>query len=959
MSLILYSSTFKTQYDREYTIKIRKKDTTGTTQYFDLSSEGFILKYDQGSNLRLAELMPSVLTFGFIIKNEVERLFVKDLLSAPRGEYYIRVYRSGLTDVYWAGWIEPGFDSYSDTAYPYKTDIRATDSLDVVVDKYTNVQNLIPTDNFKDLRFPMNILADKYDFTTLFATPLYNFAIQWKNNQGSTDPLIDPSTETFYNRQAFVDNNIDFPNIIRDIYSEIKGVYKSFACRVFFSEGQYRVIQDNTYNFAYKEWIYLNPEQSTAYQINTPNNQISVDNSLLPTDTNNAVAISGATHTFDPELNSVRANFVFGDAGAVFDPSENYINLTTIGILGGGSANMLLSLNLQTQQTHLMPNPSGPYQPLGVSGGVQQNNLQGLATSTLFTCKFKSGSYYLNCNINLNSSDNGSNVSLGNFEWTQDANNEVRVQGTAQNPFCTPIFDYAYPNATTTIKLYFTDLEIPAPPFFGELQFSYSTFITFLSAVPDIPLTESYDDIIISVPNWFNPPAAPLTTLQQINTMAQMGGPTMIINPCTLAYAANNTNNQGAVYMAQQTPSVTNPDFNLGDVKLGVVLGDSDSIKTLAYNNSGTYTPITGMKNVNYGSFISPTRLLCREYLKGQNKPVNIWQGSIESTNYEAYKYLYFEDYINTTPSKWIFTQGSYNAADERWSGSWYKLDVNETEVFNETEDINNDIDPPFEPGPDVPNDNPPKGRTSVKIPKGNNVNNAVLSLIKSNEIGIITNIIPAGIYTDGDEFDLTGIKCELKINQKIMLCDNNAGNFTHLETFAAKAAGSIKISIKAKTLSRDYPIGSVLIIQSNDLTNVITSAPNLALGVTANRIYIKPDQFKTWSSSSIQSYSRDTLGSVQPSSYASRTKVYASTFVPAGYKVTGFEVFSSQNRAIQALSARIANDSVASIGTGTANTFQLITAWNSVNGDYFILTYEIGASSDEIYGAELHITLI
>ena len=51
---------------------------------------------------------------------------------------------------------------------------------------------------------------------------------------------------------------------------------------------------------------------------------------------------------------------------------------------------MLLSLNLQTQQTHTMPNPAGPFQPLGVVGGVQQNNLQGLATA-----------HYLHVSLNL------------------------------------------------------------------------------------------------------------------------------------------------------------------------------------------------------------------------------------------------------------------------------------------------------------------------------------------------------------------------------------------------------------------------------------------------------------------------------------------------------------------------------------------------------------------------------
>lgn len=1047
MANILYSSTFKTQHNREYTIEIRKKSTTGTTQFFDLASDGFTLKYDQGSNLRLAELMPSTLTFGFIIKNETERIFVRDVLSAPRGQYYIRVQRTGLSNVYWAGWIEPGFDTYSDTSFPYTTDIRATDSLDVVIDKYTNVSNIIPTDNFKDLRHPMKVLQDKYDLDEVFAVRLYNFAIQWKNNASDLDPLVDPSTETFYNRQAFVDNPIDFPNIIRDIYTEFKGVYKAFGCRVFFSEGQYRIIQDNTYNFTYKEWVYLDPTSNTPYYVNTPNNEIAVNNNLSPTASNNAVALGGGTHTFDPELNSVRANFVFGDAGAVFDPSEDYDTFTTIGILGGGSANMLLNLNLQTKQTHTMPNPSGPFQPLGVVNGVQQNNAQGTATSTEFTCKFKSGSYYLNCNIGLNSSDNAGNVSLNNFEWTQDPNNEVRVYGTSSNPYCSPFFAYALPAATTTVKVYFENLEIPPPPIFGELQFKYSAIINFLNTIPAIPLSESYDDIIVGLSLWFNPNNPPLSTLQQINTMPQFGGQD-IINPCSLGYAANDTNNQGAVYMAQQTPSVTNPDFNLGDVKLGVVIGESDSIKTLAFDDAGTFAPITGMKNLTFGSFVSPTRLLCREYLKGQNKPVNIWQGSIESTNYEAHKYLYFEDYINTVPSKWIFMQGSYNAAKEQWNGSWYKLDVIENETFDETEDINNDPDLPFDPGPIVVGGHgsgtpfPEKlpGKYNLKATP-NNVNDAVLSLIKGNEFGIVTNIIPAGIYTDGQEFDLTGIKCELKINQKIMLCDNNAGNFTHLETFAAKAAGSIKISIKAKTLSRSYPIGSVFMIQSNDLTNVISggsggvsqivagtdinispaggtgvvtinstgagspSAPvnsvqfnnngnfggesafnyqaasnNLFVTNTnshffgtniGNRSYFDPVGGELWlflhaqdfdlgDTSRYFIYSRDGSDTVM-NGYDSRAPMrIASTYLPIGYRLVAYEVYTSTTRPLTIKTSPFNNTATTLLDSGTTNTINaLSTPYTTALGEYFSLLVNTDRSTTQVLGGRLRLQKI
>tara|TARA_R100001244_G_scaffold11860_2_gene14035 strand:+ start:9767 stop:12718 length:2952 start_codon:yes stop_codon:yes gene_type:complete len=139
----------------------------------------------------------------------------------------------------------------------------------------------------------------------------------------------------------------------------------------------------------------------------------------------------------------------------------------------------------------------------------------------------------------------------------------------------------------------------------------------------------------------------------------------------------------------------------------------------------------------------------------------------------------------------------------------------------------------------------------------------------------------------------------------------------------------------------------------------VTSNTPNLYRGVTTSKIYIKADQFKTWSDSSIQSYSRDLLGSIQPTVYVYRAKVYASTFVPIGYEVTAFNIYSSQNRSMEAYTGRTTSDSTTSRGSGTANTLQVITAWPSVEGEYFTLNYEIGASTDEIYGAVLDIQTV
>ena len=154
------------------------------------------------------------------------------------------------------------------------------------------------------------------------------------------------------------------------------------------------------------------------------------------------------------------------------------------------------------------------------------------------------------------------------------------------------------------------------------------------------------------------------------------------------------------------------------------------------------------------------------------------------------------------------------------------------------------------------------------------------------------------------------------------------------------------------------YPIGSILAIAEFDLTNVITGGvTNLYRGITTTAIYIAPNEFNVTTTSSVVMYTRDNIGSVQPSSYINRSKAYATSFIPLGYRVTAVDVDSSQNRNITVLTGRWGNDTTTSQGTGTANTtLTLSSAWTSVEGDYIIISYEFGASTDEIYGAKITI---
>ena len=290
---------------------------------------------------------------------------------------------------------------------------------------------------------------------------------------------------------------------------------------------------------------------------------------------------------------------------------------------------------------------------------------------------------------------------------------------------------------------------------------------------------------------------------------------------------------------------------------------------------------------------------------------------------------------------KYVFNGGTYNLGMGEMVGQWAKF-----EVASLSGVLINDND--------VPEDDPTGGAGSFMISPPN-VTTEIANIDSITKLSAIDGILVGDGATTTISIDALDV--DLNDNFLLYLVDKTGSKTQGIKLNGSAAKGATSIVVDSFIPRFNFSNGSYIV---PSVKSAMLQAPdNLALGVTNSRIYIKPDQFKTWTSTSIQSYTRDSLGSVQPSSYASRTKVFASTFVPAGYKVTGFEVFSSQNRAIQALSARIANDSIATIGTGTANTFQLITPWNSVNGDYFILTYEIGASSDEIYGAELHIGLI
>ena len=188
-----------------------------------------------------------------------------------------------------------------------------------------------------------------------------------------------------------------------------------------------------------------------------------------------------------------------------------------------------------------------------------------------------------------------------------------------------------------------------------------------------------------------------------------------------------------------------------------------------------------------------------------------------------------------------------------------------------------------------------------------------------------------------------------------------NIGNLTGDVTSTNRATTiADNIIDEAKLRVSNAPVNNyVLTAQSGNTGGLTWQEPltNLYRGITTSFIYIRANEFNVTSHTTFSMYTRDNVGSVQPTAYQNRGKVYATTFVPPTYEVTSVNIYASVNRNIRLLEGQTANDTITVIDTGTSNTTMTLTsAHQGVDGRYLVLEFEQGAASDEIYGGKIAI---
>jgi len=149
---------------------------------------------------------------------------------------------------------------------------------------------------------------------------------------------------------------------------------------------------------------------------------------------------------------------------------------------------------------------------------------------------------------------------------------------------------------------------------------------------------------------------------------------TATINEVTALYLNNGvpgTTVQVYTSTNGNTKVASNLTLDLGEVKVG----DSQGLDGSFYIYNGTtWVPSTSWRRGNTGSYINLYKLLTKEVLSFYRNPVERYSGTILAPYTYGTRLVWDSKY-------YMPTSASYNAGFDEWSGEWFAIDADETDI--------------------------------------------------------------------------------------------------------------------------------------------------------------------------------------------------------------------------------------------------------------------------------------
>ena len=674
MGVLLYS-VFKSDYGSDFTIEIHDTEFTGTPSEFKTDKQGFTLDYSSETDDIVSPIIGSSCTIGMYVENVNQEFdLISKLKEYQEDRFYVRIYSSEdsrviditdttvsnfntrvqaaagtvestsclrddiealggakfyipsvSSDIYWTGKIVQDLVVLEDEYYPYLYQIQAVDGIGLLANQDYNTAGNKTL--FEVFKESIDLIGidHLYAGTNFYLSTCFNY---WDVNQ-TYDVDVDSSTLVRFNTFVYRETNDDGSFTEPKALDVLKELCTLFGARIYQRRGAYVLEQ-------YKERADV---EYRYFNYDTQGDELTVadkvDDAVIAQTSYEGARLNGGAYNFLPALkrvevtyNQKRLNNLLANR-LTFTGASSPVSLGTL----VDDNNAQINLNGNVYYSFIYDG-SGATAPTKFYRSVFRIQLKQEDVNNPGTFYYLKRDFQPTGNGQLYSATSWStSASYYYFDAGEGKNNASGLNLASSFNIITPPLQVDG-NATLDIEFYSL----------YEHSLSASTYTA------------------VNAPTNYNDTA----TINEVTALYLNNG---VPGTTVQVYTSTNAN----------TKVASNLTLDLGEVSVG----DSQGLDGSFYIYNGTtWAPSTSWRRGNSGSYISLYKLLTKEVLSFYRKPVERYSGTI------------LAPYTYGTRLKWgskyyMPTSATYNAGFDEWSGEWFAIDAEETDItVNEPIDL-------------------------------------------------------------------------------------------------------------------------------------------------------------------------------------------------------------------------------------------------------------------------------
>jgi hypothetical protein len=638
-------SEFRSSYGHFYLIEIWDEDYTGNDpEQFNVTGEGFQLNYSGQTDNIYSPIIGSSVSFGMYVQNSATTAFLNNIKQYQQDRYFVKIWKGefsgedantwynttkvsddGLVmsfspdeeqvvylDFYWGGYIVQDIIEIEDVSQPYILNIQATDGISKLADTQCG------TSFFRQSTNQFINALDQVGVLGIYGSehPVLAVVCNWWAEEMTYNANNNPMDETWVDFHAFdtIDEQGNYTN--KNWFEILSQMCTIFGLRFYYSNGQYRLEQ------------LFQRDSSSMVEHRYKKDKTKIDSASVSYNktidqTPNKARLAGNIFNFLPAVNDVAITLNQEEKAITGVTSTETNDPTTQPGVISSALNNQVSIDFQHDARLLVTN------------NVNQQLLYFKFKLKVTLFDFTNNvTYYLKRTIN--------GTTPGAISWTttQSGSGYEVLIGHVQEYKTQWVLPTPPPNVPQPQSVKGTiSVLTPAIPASGDMSFEWDfvEMINYLGATRTL--------------NASNVVKYSITTTDFRTSFGSIQNQVSRIR----AISPSSANNGGLTYTLPET---------------SVFTGQGERGSLVKQYNVGSLLvkiPYTNWREGNFGSYNTIQKLVCQEFLKLMDAPIQKYMGRMFSSHD-------FRQRLTFDSRNWIQLGGTYSANTDEWDGEWFVI---------------------------------------------------------------------------------------------------------------------------------------------------------------------------------------------------------------------------------------------------------------------------------------------